>query len=216
MDTIADSSALVAGLGSLPERPEQLRRLSPLVLVGTGTHVLAHGLLGRLLLRGERVIVLDGANSFDAYRLAQDARRFRRPPPTLLSAVRVSRAFTWPQWLALLEGEAQAEAARTGARWVVALGPLDLFADENVKPFQAWRGVRRTAEGLRTLSAAGLGVIAAQDERPLREGGRIDLLDRLRSAAGHLVEVSPQAETPLAPVPSEAHMIRQLSFGFAE
>ncbi len=213
---------------ALAARPEQLRRLSPVVMAGEGTRHLAHLLLSQLLLRGERVIVLDGANAFDAYALAQAARRNRRPPPTLLSAVRVSRAFTWFQWLALLEGEAQAEAERSGARWVLALGPLDLFADANVKPFQAWRGVRRTAAGLRTISAAGLGVIAAQEERPLREGGRLDLLDPLKAVAGHLVTIAPAsaAETaatagldsppalaaPTVPPPPEPQMV----FGFPE
>jgi len=195
----------------LSERPEALRRLSPVLVAGEGTRHFAHLLLSHLLLRGERVIVLDGANWFDAYALAQAARRNRRPPPTLLSAVRVSRAFTWFQWLALLEREAQAEAERAGARWVLALGPLDLFADANVKPFQAWRGVRRTAAGLKALAAAGLGVVAAQDERPLREGGRIELAEPLKAVAGRLVTIAP-AEPPILPVPVAAES--QLAFGW--
>jgi len=61
---------------------------------------------------------------------------------------------------------------------VLALGPLDLFADANVKPFQAWRGARRTADALRALAASGLGVIAAQGDRVLRDGARLELMDR--------------------------------------
>jgi len=197
----------------LSERPEALRRLSPVLVAGEGTRHFAHLLLSHLLLRGERVIVLDGANWFDAYALAQAARRNRRPPPTLLSAVRVSRAFTWFQWLALLEREAQAEAERAGARWVLALGPLDLFADANVKPFQAWRGVRRTAAGLKALAAAGLGVVAAQDERPLRDGGRIELAEPLKAVAGRLVTIAPVGAAPSSlPAPVVAEL--QLAFGW--
>jgi hypothetical protein len=96
--------------------------------------------------------------------------------------VRVSRAFTWQQYQALLERAVAGEAERTGAKWVVALGPLDLLADEEAKPFQAFRGARRVADALETLARAGLGVVAAQDERRLARAGRAELLDRLRPA----------------------------------
>jgi len=217
MDTGTDFNALLAALAPGRFDPEgrfDRGRLSPVVMAGEGTRHLAHLLLSQLLLRGERVIVLDGANGFDAYALATAARRNRRAARTLLSAVRVSRAFTWQQWLALLEREAAPEAERAGARWVLALGPLDLFADANVKPFQAWRGARRTAEALRVLAASDLGVIAAQDDRVLRDGARLELMDRLKSVAGHLVAVGPYAKPPSVPMPVASE--RQLAFGFTE
>ena len=97
---------------------------------------------------------------------------------------------------------------------MLALGPLDLFADANVKPFQAWRGARRTADALRALSAAGLGVIAAQDDRVLRDGARLELMDRLKSVAGHLVTVDAHTGSPPESVP--VMIERQLAFGFTE
>src|SRR5690349_12337345 len=117
---------------SLPGSPRRIRALSPLLLLGEGAVPVAPALLGPLLMKGERVVVADGGNHFDAYGLARSARQLRRPVPTLLSAVRVSRAFTWQQHLALLEREVAAEAVRAGASWVLALAPLDLFADHEV------------------------------------------------------------------------------------
>jgi len=186
----------IGSTAALPANPRQMRALSPLLLLGEGAIPVAHDLLSHLLMKGERVLVADGGNDFDAYHLARAARQFRQHAPTLLSAVRVSRAFTWQQHLALLQRDLAAEAARAGARWVLALSPLDLFADHEVKPFQAYRGARQAAEALAALSRLGLGVIAAQSPRALDGGGRIELLDYLKRHCGHHVQVERMNNRP--------------------
>ncbi len=169
--------------------PVDLKKLSPLLLHGSGALDLAHEAAEFLLFQGARIVAVDGANAFDAYHLARAAQKRRRPAPSLLAAIRVSRAFTWQQFEALLERETAAEAARAGARWALVLGPLDLLADQEVKPFQAWRAARRVANALDALAATGLGVVVAQRPEPLRSGGREELIEFLHRACGHVVEV---------------------------
>ena len=188
-------------------RPEKLLAFSPVLLTGPGAFSAAHTLLWRLIARGQKAVVADGANRFDAYKLARrsEDRSFRHlpagqgdlemPAAEVLGAVRVSRAFTWQQYQVLLEREVVPEAARSGARWVLALGPLDLLADEEAKPFQAFRGARRVADALDTLARAGLGVVAAQDVDKLARAGRVELLERLRPACVREFRVEGRAKT---------------------
>ena len=155
-------AVIAPGLG-LPAVPDRLRRLSPALVAGPGAVRAAHALLVSLLLRGERAVVLDAANRFDVHFLARAAGEAGRSPLGVLSAVYVSRAFTFQQWLALLETRARSAAEKCGARWVFALGPLDLFADDGVRDWEASPGVRRTAAALVALARSGLGVVSAQD-----------------------------------------------------
>lgn len=197
--------------------PDRLRRQSPLLLVGTGTAPFAHSLLSHVLLRGERALVLDGANGFDAYRLARVAQQRQHTIPTLLTAVRVSRAFTWQQWLGLLEKDAEAEARKSGAKWIFALGILDLFADQDVKPFQAWRGAGQAGQALSRLAQAGLGVVASQDRRTLERAGRVDLLEPLMKRCVRLLEIAPvggRNPDVTEPVPDSASGDVQMSLPF--
>jgi len=178
------------------EQPFTIRHQSPLLLQGEGTRTVAHELLNYLLSRHQRVVVADGSNCFDVYSLARAARRIHRSPAEFLSAVRVSRSFTWQQYVTLLERKVASEAARFGARWVFALGPLDLFADEDVKTDAAALGTWRTAEALAGLARASLGVVVAQEERPLRDSRRSQLLDKLRSRCRETIIVRRVIDQP--------------------
>ena len=172
----------------LPVSLDEVSALSPLLLAGRGAVELAHELVRRLLAQGTPVIVADGANAFDAYALVRQAPRHMAP--AWLANARVSRAFTWQQQLALLEREVSAEAARQRTRWAVALGPLDLLADSDVKPHEAQAAAERTARALARLSAEqNLSVIAAQEERPLNDSGRTALLERLKGVCRAVVTV---------------------------
>lgn len=174
---------------------------SPLLLAGEGVRPVAHDLIAHLLARHQRVVVADGSNRLDVHALVRSARRLRRPPAAFLKDIRISRAFTWQQYVALLERNVGPESARFGARWVLALGPLDLFADNDVKPEHAALGTRRTAEALAILARAGLNVIAAQEDHPLETGGRLSLLDRLKTRCETIVRVQPCTEPPPASEP---------------
>lgn len=180
-----------------------MKRISPLLLHGEGALAFAHETAEHLLWKGERIIAIDGANAFDAGHLADAARKRRKPAPELLNAIRVSRAFTWQAFEALVERDVWPEANRTNARWVLALGPLDLLADEAVKPFQAWRSAGRIANALRALGERGLGVIVAQRMEPLISGNRRELEEFLQRACAHAVAVAHRSR-PAASAPPSA------------
>jgi len=204
---------LAPGWG-LPAVPDRIRRLSPALVTGSGAIRAAHTLLASLLLRGERAVVLDAANRFDVYFLARAANAAGRSPLGVLSAAYVSRAFTWQQWLALVETRARAAAGKCGARWVFALGPLDLLADDGVRDWEAEPAARRIASALTALARAGLGVVAAQDSlrlaaapskawRPpasLADVRREGLLDRLKESCGYVAVLEPTARPAGKPV----------------
>ena len=176
------------------ERLFTMAHQSPLLLAGEGTRSVAHDLAAYLLARDQRLVVADGSNRFDVAALVRAAQRLRRPPAAFLKAVRVSRAFTWQQYVSLLVGKVAPESSRFGARCVLVLGPLDLFADADVKPEQAALGTWRTAEALAALARAGLNVIAAQEEKPLRSGGRPELLEKLKLRCEATVQVRPRTD----------------------
>lgn len=155
----------------------------------------AHDLLGSFLLSGEKAVVADGANRFDAYRVAGLARAAGRNPREALAAARVSRAFAWQQWLVLLEEKAVPEATRSGARAVFVLGPLDLLADHDLKEPAARSAAQRVVEALGRMARANLRVVAAQKERRLREAKREYLLDSLRRSC-RVVEAGVPSPSP--------------------
>ena len=88
--------------------------------------------------KGIEVIVLDGANRFNAYTVSSFAKRTLISPEKLLKSIRIARAFTCYQ-MATLMGEQlisllkREEATKLLQRpWVILLGPLTTFLDEDV------------------------------------------------------------------------------------
>jgi len=87
--------------------------------------------------KGIEVIVLDGANRFNAYTVSSFARRTLIPPEKLLKSIRIARAFTCYQ-MATLMGErlislvGAIHESPLQKPWVILLGPLTTFLDEDV------------------------------------------------------------------------------------
>jgi len=88
---------------------------------------------GWLAGKGREVIVLDGANRFDPYMVSSFARKALIPPERLLKKIRIARAFTCYQ-MATLMGERLGSFLREEEEkpWVVVLGPITTFLDEDV------------------------------------------------------------------------------------
>jgi len=93
---------------------------------------------GWLAGRGIDVIVLDGANRFDPYMVSSFARKALISPERLLKRIRIARAFTCYQ-MATLMGERlvsllreEGMAAPRQKPWVILLGPITTFFDEDV------------------------------------------------------------------------------------
>jgi hypothetical protein len=112
--------------------------------------------------KGIEVIVLDGANRFNVYTVSSFARRTLIPPEKLLKNIRVARAFTCYQ-MATLMGEQlisllkQEEA--TGLpqrRWVILLGPLTTFLDEDVHEREVRPLFERSLRKIEGMASGGI------------------------------------------------------------
>lgn len=154
----------------------------PVLLLGSGALRACHEFLGQILVSGEKAVVADGANCFDVYRISSLGHSAMVSPRDVLSRARVSRAASAGQLLALLEGRVAGEASRFGARWVFALGPLDLLADHDVKEPDARRSASRIVSVLSGFSGSGFRVVVAQEERRLARAKREFLLEPVKSA----------------------------------
>ena len=105
---------------------------------GEGVGGISSYVAGWIASKGIDVILLDGANRFDPYMVSSIARKVLIPPERLLKKIRIARAFTCYQ-MATLMGEKltcllrQEEApAQPQKPWVILLGPVTTFLDEDV------------------------------------------------------------------------------------
>jgi hypothetical protein len=145
---------------------------------------LAHYFLTTPLLRGETVLVLDAANSFNPHRLASLARRRGPSTPAGMNAaslakayleqVRLSRAFTCFQLAELIE-RTPAAARRYGTRRVVLTGVPDIFDDEELSDSEARAVFRRALARLRGWKPPVLTTLVFSDQAAQRRGLRTQL-----------------------------------------
>ncbi len=118
--------------------PDQSISSRKVLFWGERTGEIASYVAGWLAGKGIEVIVLDGANRFDPYMISSFARRVLIPPETLLKRIRIARAFTCYQ-MATLVGEKLDSLLNQGGgdveikkQWVMLLGPMTTFLDEDV------------------------------------------------------------------------------------
>jgi hypothetical protein len=150
-------------------------------------------MLATLALRG-RVIVVDGGNCFDAYSLARALRRHTHEIQPALKAVRLSRAFTCYQMVAML-----AELPVDGTPLIV-LDLLGTFLDENVHFSKRQRLLESSLNLLRTISE-GAPVALWARAHPAAEGEYQQLLTPLLETAQDIWELQtleiPDHQLPL-------------------
>jgi hypothetical protein len=127
--SLDDVLSQLALMDSIPRRP---------LFWGDGIGGIASYVAGWMAGKGIDVILLDGANHFDPYMVSSFARRIWIPPERLLKKIRIARAFTCYQ-MATLMGERlvsllRQEGAATLQQkpWVIVLGPITTFFDEDV------------------------------------------------------------------------------------
>jgi len=127
-------------LNSLDEVLLQVQTGSPrkVLFWGDGVGGISSYVAGWMAGKGIDVILLDGANRFDPYMVSSFARKALIPPERLLRRIRIARAFTCYQ-MATLMGERLVSLLRqegaTAPRqkpWVIVLGPITTFLDEDV------------------------------------------------------------------------------------
>jgi len=140
--------------------------------------------------KGIDVIVLDGANRFDPYTVSSFARKVLISPERLLKSIRIARAFTCYQ-MATLMGEQLASLLRQeGATelrqrpWVILLGPLTTFLDEDVSEREVRPLFERSLKKIEEMSSIGIPFFLFQSNPPnppLRKGGEGGLMSSKRA-----------------------------------
>jgi len=130
---------------TLDEVLSQVQSCAPkrVLFWGEGAGEISSYVAGWMAGKGIDVIVLDGANRFDPYMASSFARKALISPERLLKRIRIARAFTCYQ-MATLMGEQLISLLRRGEatellrkRWVILLGPLTTFLDEDVPEREA-------------------------------------------------------------------------------
>lgn len=121
---------------------------------GEGTGGIASYMAGWMAGNGMEVRVLDGANRFDPYMVSSFARKALIPPERLLKGILIARAFTCYQMATLIErltsfdGEIHDPSLRKP--YVILLGPISPFLDEDVSEREVWplfeRALKRIGE----------------------------------------------------------------------
>ena len=142
----------------------------------------AHVLLG-----GMPVTLVDGTNRFDAYYLAEFARKHagvrpdgrRITPESLLDNIFISRAFTCYQMEAVITERLPVFVRQKGSPVVIIFGLLDTFYDEQAPLFQVKAGLERIAVALRALKEDHVAVLLASLDVKLDSKERNALFPRM-------------------------------------
>ncbi len=160
----------------LPDQPVSPRKV---LFWGEGAGEISSYVAGWMAGKGIEVIVLDGANRFNTYTVSSFARRILIPPEKLLKSIRIARAFTCYQ-MATLMGEQLNSLLRRGEAtellrrpWVILLGPLTTFLDEDVPEREVRPLFERSLRKIEGMAAGGVPFLLFQSHPPspsLRKG----------------------------------------------
>ena len=139
--------------------------------------------------RGEPVVLIDGANAFSPYLLADAARAQGLDFQQVLNAVHLSRVYTCHQLEALVTEHLRSAIAMLRPGAVLCLGLLDTLHDEDVPAAEAARIFRRLVPAI-LEAASRLPVLTACPDLAVsglrRDGLRGTFGDRLcRLASWH-------------------------------
>jgi len=148
------------------------------------------------LLRGVPVALVDGTNRFDAYYIAEFARKvtsrglYRVTPEQLLRRIYVARAFTCYQMEATITERLPAFLRTTGAPIALIFGLLDTFYDDQAPLFEVQASTRRIIAALHHLKADNIAVLLASLETKLESKERNRLFPEVMSSLDHVLEVT--------------------------
>ncbi|MCX8117998.1 MAG: hypothetical protein N3G78_08720 [Desulfobacterota bacterium] len=189
---------------------EILVRLTPEALLSTARRILFHGegaggiasyAAGWMAGRGMEVVVLDGANRFDPYLASSPARKASISPEELLRRIRIARAFTCYQMATLVGERLSAFLSEEGddgegkRPWVILLGPIATFLDEDVPEREAGHLFERTLRKVDGMAAEGIPFFLFQP--PLPPGSRrLSLMRRLFQSSDLIWRIALEDEGP--------------------
>ncbi len=149
---------------SLDEVLSQIQSYTPrkVLFWGENAEEISSYVAGWMAGKGIEVIVLDGANRFNVYTVASFARRTLIPPEKLLKSIRIARAFTCYQMATLMGEQLASLLRREGATeqlrrpWVILLGPLTTFLDEDVPEREARPLFERSLRKIEKIALGGV------------------------------------------------------------
>ena len=136
----------------------------------------------------EGIRVLDGGNRFNAYTVARAAHGRQE----VLNRIKVSRAFTCHQMLALLE------ATPNQAGYFVVLDMLRTFYDESVPAGDRKRLLRTCITQIQRIGKATSGLVSVYLPSVVSPSA-VELLEMLKKAAPATIFVMEEPQAPQAP-----------------
>ncbi len=175
------------------------------LLHGSGTVFrLSLSAAGHALLAGVPITLVDGTNRFDAYYIAEFARRYTTAaqrqegrvvsPEELLERIYVSRAFTCYQMEAVVTERLPAFIRKMSSPVAIVFGLLDTFYDEQAPMFEVRQSLRRIIGALHGLKDDNISVLLASlDVKPASKE-RAGLFPMLSAAMDRVYQVTDNAE----------------------
>jgi hypothetical protein len=124
---------------------------------GEGAGTVASYVAGWTAGKGIDVVVLDGANCFDPYKVSFFAKKALISPVILLKRIQIARAFTCYQMVTLI-GEKLASLLDALPRkpWVILLGPVTPFLDEDVPEREVRPLFEKVLKKMESMAMAGV------------------------------------------------------------
>lgn len=146
--------------------------------------------------QGQPLLIVDGANAFDPFFMADLARKFRIAPKAILDEIRISRVFTCHQLEALLRGRLQLAVQQFHSKAVYFSGLLDSLLDEEIPTGEAFRIFRLMPPVLQGLVGGGVLTVCGCPP-PQQVPGREALFSSLCESAAWVFDVTRDAEHDL-------------------
>ena len=188
---------------TLDEVLSQVQSYTPrkVLLWGKRAGEISSYVAGWLAGKGIAVIVLDGANRFDPYTVSSLARRTWIPPEKLLKSIRIARAFTCYQMATLMGERLTSLLRQEGASellqrpWVILLGPLTTFLDEDVSEREVRPLLERSLRKIEGMASKGVPFLLFQSSG-FSDSKRAYLMRRLFQFSNEVWRVDLDEEGP--------------------
>jgi hypothetical protein len=162
---------------------------------GEGTGAISSYVAGWMASHRIDVIVLDGANRFDPYAVSSFARKESISPESLLKRIRIARAFTCYQMATLMGEKLKSAVAQAQKPWVILLGPITTFLDEDVPEREVRPLFERSLKKVEILAEEGVPFFLFQAMLPFRSK-RAYLMKRLFQFAHLVLRINVDDEGP--------------------
>jgi len=191
-----------------PAQPVSPRKV---LFRGERTGEISSYVAGRLVGEGVGVIVLDGANRFDPYIASSFARKALIPPERILKRIRIARAFTCYQMATLMEERLGSFLKEEEEKpWVIILGPLTTFLDEDVPEREVQPLFNRCLKRVEEMAMEGIPFLLFQSSG-FSDSKRTYLTKRLFQFSNLTWRISLEDEGPRVILEKELTLTKSLS-----